>query len=166
MNVGPLLRFARWVLMLLKREIPHEKAKQRYGWLLEYEKDLAGWLEQFDLVEKTIKRVRLHGLNAGTRTELEKEWGAESQRPGTIMVRGHLRAYVAKNVRQAEEGETLAGSSEVLESAFGKLKAKVGESNKGELTGMALALGAILGKHEEGEVRKRWIPCPKRKPKG
>ena len=66
MNVGPLLRFARRVLALLKRQIPNEKAKQRYGWLLEYEGDLAGWLEQYDVVHKTIKRVRLFGLNAGT----------------------------------------------------------------------------------------------------
>ena len=166
MNVGPLLRFARRVLILLNREIPNEKAQQRYGWLLEYEADLTGWLEQYDLVEKSIQRVRLHGLHAGTLAELEKEWGPESKRPGTIMVRGYMRAYVTKNVRQAKEGETLAGSSEVLESAFGKLKAKLGESSKGELTGMALSLGAILGKHDEEEVRQALDAVPEKKADG
>jgi hypothetical protein len=80
MNVGPLLRFACRLLKLLKREIPHERAKHRYGWLREYEEDLAGWVEQYDLVDKTIKRVRLHGLHAGTLAELEKGWGAASER--------------------------------------------------------------------------------------
>ena len=47
MNVGPLLRFARRVLALLKRQKPNERAQQRYGWLLEYEGDLARWLEQY-----------------------------------------------------------------------------------------------------------------------
>ena len=98
--------------------------------------------------------------------ELEKEWGAESERPGTKMVRGHMRVYVRKNVRQAKEGETLAASSEVLESAFGKLKAKVGDSSKGELTGMAMSLGAILGKHEEGEVRQALDAVPEKKAEG
>jgi hypothetical protein len=166
MNVGPLLRFARRLLMLLNRESPHEKAKQRYGWLLEYEEDLAGWLEQYDLVEKTIKRVRLHGVNEGTLAELEKAWGAESERPASKMVRGHMRVYVRKNVRQTKEGETLAGSSEVLESAFGKLKAKVGDSCKGELTGLAMSLGAILGKHEEEEVRQALDAVPQKKAEG
>ncbi len=166
MNVGPLLRFACRVLKLLNREIPNEKAKQRYGWLLEYEEDLTRWLEQYDLVEKTIKRVRLHGLNAGTLAELEKEWGAESERAGTKMVRGHMRAYVSKNVRQAQAGETLAGSSEVLESAFGKLKAKAGESGKGELTGMAMSLGAILGRHDAEEVRQALDAVPQKKAEG
>jgi len=166
MNVGPVLRFARRVLGLLKRERPNEKAKQRYGWLLEHEEDLAGWFEQHEVVDKTIKRVRLFGLNAGTLSELEKEWGVLSERTGTQMVRGHMRAYVSKNVRQAEPGETLAGSSEVLESAFGKLKAKVGESGKGELTGMALALGAILGEYDEEEVRQALDAVPQKKAEG
>jgi hypothetical protein len=166
MNVGPLLRFARRLLTLLKREIPSPRAQQRYGWLLEYEEDLVRWLEQYDLVEKTIKQVRLHGLNAGTLAEVEKAWGPESERPGTKMVRGHMRAYVSKNVRQAAEGETLAGSSEVLESAFGKLKAKVGESGKGELTAMAMSLGAMLGKHEEAEVRQALEAVPEKKAEG
>jgi hypothetical protein len=166
MNIGPLLRFARRVLALLKREKPNEKAKERYGWLLEYEEDLAGWLEQYDVVEKTIKRVRLHGLNEQTREELEKEWGVVSQRTGTQMVRGHMRAYVSKNVRQVQPGETLAGSSEVLESAFGKLKAKAGESGKGELTAIAMSLGAILGKHDEEEVRQALDAVPQKKADG
>jgi hypothetical protein len=166
MNVGPLLRFACRLLKLLKRETPNEKAKQKYGWLLEYEEDLAGWLEQYDVVEKTIKRVRLHGLNAGTLAELEKEWGTESARTGTKMVLGHMRAYVTKNVRQAGEGETLVGSSEVLESAFGKLKAKMGKNGKGELTALSLSLGAILGKHDEEEVRQALDAVPEKKAEG
>jgi hypothetical protein len=166
MNVGPLLRFGRRVLGLLQREQPHAKAQQRYGWLLEYAEDLARWLEQYDLVDKTIKRVRLHGLHAGTLAALEQEWGAESELPGTKMVRGHMRAYVSKHVRPAKEGEILAGSSEVLESAFGKLKAKVGESGKGELTGMAMSLGAILGKHDEAEVRQALDAVPQKKAEG
>ena len=166
MNVGPLLRFAHRVLRLLKREMPNEKAKQRYGWLLEYEEDMAGWWEQHEVVDKTMKRVRRHGVNAGTSEELEKEWGVLSARTGTQMVRGYMRAYVSKNLRQAEEGETLAGSSEVLESAFGKLKAKAGKNGRGELTGMALALGAIVGEHDEEEVRQALDAVPEKKAEG
>jgi hypothetical protein len=166
MNVGPLLRFARRVLALLKRERSNKKAKEKYSWLLEYEEDLAGWLEQYAVVEKTIKRVRLHGLNAATQEELEKEWGALSERTGTQMVRGHMRAYLAKNVRQAKDGETLPGSDEILEAALGQMKAKAGERGTGELTGMALALGAILGKRDEEDVRQALDAVPQKKAEG
>lgn len=168
MSVGPLLRFARRVLALLKRVNPNARARLRYGWLLEYEEDLARWLAQYDLVEKTIKCVRLHGLNSTTLENLEKEWGPESADAdtGTRMVRGYLRVYVRKGERQLKEGETLAGSSEILESAFGKLKAKAGESGKGELTGMAMALGTILGKHDEEAVREGLENVPQKKADG
>jgi hypothetical protein len=166
MNVGPLLRFARRVLQLLHRQPPHARTQAIYGWLLGYEEDLMRWLEQYDVVEKTIKRVRLYGLNEGTLAELEKEWGQLGLWPGTIMVRGHMRAYVSKNVRQAQPGETLAASSEVLESAFGKLKAKTGESGKGEITGLALALGTILSKQDEEEVRQALDSVPQKKAEG
>lgn len=82
MSVGPLLRFARRVLALLKRASPNARAQLRYGWLLEYEEDLARWLVQYDLVDKTIKHVRLHGVNSTTLENLEKEWGPESADPG------------------------------------------------------------------------------------
>jgi hypothetical protein len=98
--------------------------------------------------------------------ELEEEWGVLSEQTGTQMVRGYMRAYVSKNVRQAVAGETLVGSSEVLESAFGKLKAKAGESGQGELTALALSLGAILGKHDEKEVREALDAVPQKKAEG
>jgi hypothetical protein len=166
MNVGPLLRFARRLLVLLKREKPNERVQLRYGWLKEYEEDLARWLGQYDLVEKTIKRVRLHGVNSQTEEKLEQEWGPESEEGGMKMVRGFLRVYVRKVERQTKEGETLAGSSEILESAFGKLRAKAGESGKGELTGIAMSLGAILGKHDQEDIRRGLDAVPQKKADG
>ena len=166
MNVGPLLRFAGRVLELLNREKPDEKVVRRYGWLTEYADDLAGWREQHELVEKAIRRVRLHGLNTETLGELEKEWGPENSRPGTVMTRGYLRVYVNNNVKNARPGETLAGSSEALESAFGKLKSKMGEDGKGDLTGMALALGAILGRPDGEEIREALDAVPQKKAAG
>jgi hypothetical protein len=166
MNIGPVLRFARRVLVLLHRDSPNERARQRYGWLLDYEADLAGWAEQYEVVDKAIRRVRLHGLHAGTLAELEQDWGPASERPGIGMVRGHLRAYVSRTVRQAATGETLAGSSEVLEAAFGKLKAKAGAGGQRELTGLALALGAIVGQAGEEEVRQALDAVPQKKADG
>jgi hypothetical protein len=73
--------------------------------LLGYEPDLVRWVEQYEGVEKTTRRVRLHGLQAGTLGELEQDRGAASGRPGTGMVRWHLRAYVSRAVRLAAAGE-------------------------------------------------------------
>ena len=166
MNVGPVLRFAVRVLTMLLMEKPNEKVKERYGWMLEYEQQLRGWNEEYELVQKAIRQVRVQGLSEGTLAELEKQWGEESSREGTRMVRGHLRAYVRRQVRGLGTGKKLVGSSEVLESAFGKLKAKLGESQGGELTALTVSLGAMLGKRDEEQVRQALESVPEKKAEG
>jgi hypothetical protein len=122
MSVGPLLRFAKRVLQLLEREKPHEKVVARYGWLRDYGEALEGWLEEHRLVQTTIEWVRRYGINSETLEKLEQTWGKLSERPSTAMVAGYMRVYVRKYSRQAQPGETLVGSTEALESSFGKLK--------------------------------------------
>lgn len=162
MNVGPLLRFLGRVLGLLLRETPHPGAKEKYGWLLDYRVALQGWLEEYRVVHTTLQRVRRHGLNADTLAAVEQAWGELSDRRGTAMVAGYMRAYARRYGKLAKQGETLAGSSEALESSFGKLKRLEGDASRGGFTGMVLALGAILGNASDAEVREALEAVPKK----
>jgi hypothetical protein len=166
MNVGPLLRFASRVLRLLERPTPDGRVLEKYGWLLDYRAALTGWLEEHRLVQTTIERVRRHGVDGHTLAALEKSWGPLSDRPGTTMVAGHLRAYARRYGSQAQEGETLAGSTEVLESSFGKLKRLQGDASAGGFTGLVLALGALTGQADESEVRKALDAVPGKEAEG
>jgi hypothetical protein len=166
MNVGPLLRFAGRVLRLLQGETPAERVVEKYGWLLDYREALTGWLEEHRLVQKTIEQVRRHGVDAHTLAELEKSWGQLSDRAGTKMVAGHLRAYARRYGSQAEEGEPLVGSTEVLESSFGKLKRLQGDASAGGFTGLVLALGALTGTADEAEVRQALDAVPGKEAEG
>ena len=71
MNVHVQLRFARRVMKLLQREVPHPKAAEYYGWLKDYQEDLAVWEREHGLVQTTIELVRVQGLHAGTLPLLE-----------------------------------------------------------------------------------------------
>ncbi len=82
------------------------------------------------------------------------------------MTRGCLRAPGRNTVNNARPGETPAGSREVLASAYGKLKSKMGEAGKGELTGMALALGAVLGRPDGKDIRAALDAVPQKKAVG
>jgi hypothetical protein len=166
MNVAPLLRFASRVLRLLERETPNERVLEKYGWLLGYGEALAGWLEEHRLVQTTIERVRRHGVDGSTLAALEKSWGERSSRPGTTMVAGHMRAYARRYGGRAAEGETLVGSTEALESSFGKLKRLEGNASAGGFTGMVLALGALTGNANEVEVREALEAVPRKEAEG
>jgi len=166
MNVGPLLRFASRVLRLLQVETPAARVAEQYGWLLEYQDALRGWLEEHRVVQLTIERVRRHGVNADTLAALEAVWGPLSDRPGTKMVAGHMRAYARRYGSLAEQGETLVGSTEVLESSLGKLKRLQGDTAAGGFTGLVLALGALTGPSDEAEVRQALDAVPNKEAEG
>ena len=101
-------------------------------------------------------------MNAKTLAELERSWGQLSNRTGTAMVAGSMRVYARKYGGLAGEGEVLVGSSEVLESSFGKLKRLEGDASQAGFTAMVLALGAILGQPGEADVRHALEAVPKK----
>lgn len=64
-----------------------------------------------------------------------------------------LLEFVDENAALAGEGESLPGSSEVLESIFGKYKNMQGESGQFGVTGMVLSIGALIGRVTIESVR-------------
>jgi hypothetical protein len=166
MNVRVLLRFARKVLCVLDSPTPNASVEEKYGWLRGFREELSGWLEQHQLVQTTIDHVRRCGLNAATEGELERAWGRLSERPATAMVAGYLRVYARNYGSQARSGETLVGSTDALESSFGKLKRLEGQASGGGFSGMVLALGALTGETDESTVQAALENVPNKKADG
>ena len=82
------------------------------------------------------------------------------------MVAGYLRVYARKYGSQARAGETLVGSTDALESSFGKLKSLEGEASAGGFSGLVLALGALTGKADESTVQAALENVPIKKAEG
>ena len=74
--------------------------------------------------------------------------------PSSERLADELREFVAAQSSQARPGERLPGSTEVLESCFGKFKALEKDQAKGGFTGLLLAFGALLTKTTSDVVRK------------
>jgi hypothetical protein len=164
MNVGVQLRFARRVLKLLTRPVPHEKAVTYYGWLLDYQADLAVWQREHGLVQTTIALLRVHGLHGESLAELDKSWGPISGPDSTRDIAESLRAYVTRH-KPEDAAVRFAASSEVLESAFGKLKRLERDQSSDGLTGLVLALGAMMGNTSGEDLRQALEATPQKKVK-
>jgi hypothetical protein len=160
MNVGVQLRFARRVLKLLTRPVPHEKATAYYGWLLDYQADLAVWQREHALVQTTIELLRVEGLHAESLPQLQKSWGEIGGPESTQAIAAGLRTYVNEN--KPTGTERLVASSEVVESGFGKLKRLERDQSSGGLTGLVLALGAMMGQWSEEELRQGLETTPEK----
>ncbi len=166
MNVGPTLRFAGRVLKLLDTGTPSARTEEHYGWLREYREALTGWTSEQAVAEAAVRHVRTHGVGQNTATALETEWTQVEWTPGARDVAARLRTAVRTEGAQAKPGESLVGSTEVLESTFGTLKRLEGSYAGDGFTGLSLALGAILGNRSEEQVREALEAVPKKEADG
>lgn len=166
MNVGPTLRFAGRVLKLLDTGTPSARTEEHYGWLGEYREALTGWTSEQAVAEAAVRHVRTHGVGQDTATALASAWSQVEWTPGARDVAARLRTAVRTEGAQAQPGESLVGSTEVLESTFGTLKRLEGSYAGDGFTGLSLALGAILGDRSEEQVREALEAVPKKEAEG
>ncbi len=162
MNVGAQLQFAGRVLEHLEGGAPRAKAVEFYGWLEEYRGDLAVWRREHGLVQAMIGLVRVQGLHAGTPALLEAAWGEIGPRESTLRIAGKLREYAATYGPKGP-GERFAASTEILESAFGKFKRIERQQSQDGLTGLVLAVGALVGTGSEADLREALDATPQKK---
>jgi hypothetical protein len=162
MNVGPTLRFARRVLQLLDASTSSARVEDHYGWLRAYREAVANWTSEQAAAESTVRHVRTHGVTRDTAARLDRLWSTQELTPGAREVAARLRASVAAEATQAKPGETLVGSTEVLESIFGKLKRLEGSYAGDGFTSLALALGAIVGDRTEQQIQQALDTVPKK----
>ena len=122
-----------------------EAIQPKLDWLVPFREELAEWNELLTLVETTESYVRTQGLFPDCDQELRRILRL-SPHPTerTIRIRWSLIEQVLDASLKAQPGERLLGSSEVLESVFGKFKYMQHEHEKGSLTGMVLAIPAMV----------------------
>jgi hypothetical protein len=94
------------------------------------------------IIEKALDFVRCRGLTARAGRELEAILPSASGSAGEL--REQLLEFVTDESSKVRQGERLPGTTEVLESCFGKLKALEDGQSKSGFTGLVLSLGAMV----------------------
>ena len=76
-----------------------------------------------------------------------------------------MRDYVAR-YQPTKEGERFVASTEVLESSFGKLKRLEQDQSGDGITGLALAMGVIVGTLSDADLKEALEAVPQKKADG
>ncbi|MGL5094262.1 MAG: hypothetical protein ACRDD1_01645 [Planctomycetia bacterium] len=155
LSVGKFVRFGRIVLRKLQEAAPDAEVVRRYGWVAEYAESLRAWSEQMELVQATLRQVRVEGLFSRGEAVFDEEVErlATSENEVTRLLRNRLRAYVGRYGRGLESGERRVGSTEVLESAFGVQKRLSRDQSASGLTALSVGLGAMLGESTPEQMK-------------
>ena len=166
MSVDRFVRYASWLLGKLQGTQPGEVVEREYGWLRGFASELPHWREQLRLSQTLLRQVRVDGLHCWSLDNLEENWGEVLPHPTTELLVGRLRGYVQRYRGQLRGSETLVGSTEILESAFGKQKRIVSDQSASGLTGLSLALGPMLGGMSDETIRAGLDAVPEKESTG
>ena len=124
--------------------ISADRAQEKLGWLEAYREPLWGWWSCHRVIAAVLEFVRSEGLYVRASVALEQKVPAASGDAGVL--REELIEFVMNESAKARPGERLPGTTEVLESCFGKLKALESSQSKSGFTGLVLSLGAVVSK--------------------
>jgi hypothetical protein len=142
---------------LAKLGISADRVEVKLGWLRDFGEALGEWWSYHEQIGGALELVRRKGLSAGLGEEL-----AESL-PKAVGAAGELGAELIEFVRsessKAGPGEILPGTTEVVESCFGKLKSLEGEQSRSGFTGLVLSLGAMVSSWTAAEVCEALERC-------
>jgi hypothetical protein len=153
MNLGPLLSWGQKLLGFLtggpteaKVKFDWARVREKFGVLEGYREALNGWGELLAVAETAEKHVREHGVSRMGHLVLRHQLPRELKTERGRRVWEELVEHIRQEGAKAQEGERLLGSSEVIESVFGKFKWLERTQAQSGLTGLLLALPAIVSK--------------------
>lgn len=120
------------------------RLEAKLGWLREFREDLAQRRQWQTIVDVTVGLVGREGLHAKAAVLLDRELRPLAQTAAGRRLAAELLWFVRKQASQAKPAERLPGSTEALESCFGRFKVLERDQAKGGFTSLLLGFGMSL----------------------
>jgi hypothetical protein len=151
MNLQPQLEWAEGVLDIL-REPPAkvlawasvERLQAKFGWLNAFGDALAEWSHWQQVVNIAVTHVGHSGITRTTAKEIYQQMPRPFAHASTTALAQELVQFTGAQAKQVLPGERFPGSTEVLESCFGKMKELEKQQSRGGFTNLLIAFGAML----------------------
>lgn len=170
MNLEVLVRWGKRALVLLERiekkgdtRKSYQKIKSKLGWLSQFREPLKEWDEICQVTISAESFVRQQGLSKGCDLDLSKRFDSGITSPIAIQIRKQILDFVKNQSLKAKPNERLPGSSEVIESVFGKMKWLEKDQAKSGFTGLILGVAAIVSHTTQEVVTKAMETVPTKK---
>jgi hypothetical protein len=94
----------------------------KFGWLFNYEQDINTYTEIFTQIHSVQKQLKTQGLHSQSLEEWLKTISIDSLTPRGQKFQEKIIEYLTVETHQIPVGQILLGTSDVVESLFGKYK--------------------------------------------
>lgn len=130
---------------------PDKELLEKYcGWIRQYKKIIERLKQLNCISQKAREHIREHGLYANSEEQLDialdKVTELFSFDLEVCEYAGELIDFVREQSKLVPTGQVWIGSSEIIESLFGKLKCLEHDQSKGGFTSLVLGVAACVGK--------------------
>jgi len=151
MNIEELVKWGIDKLYLINNfdefgclECTKEYVADKIGWLVDFQDDLQQWNDLIHIVKEAESFIKFQGYYKNYHVDLMQipTFNAESYR--AMCVKEELLDFIEQESMKAKKDERLLGSSEIIESVFGKMKRLEHDQVKSGFTVFVLSLAAIV----------------------
>ena len=153
MNLRSIIVWAQNILCFIsnKNEVKvngfeYTLVNEKLGWIVKFSCSIVAWTQILDIAEKAESYVREKGLFKGASQKFEKSIEGLKLSGQAKSIKEKLIKLIEIESEKAGQFETLLGTSEIIESVFGKCRNVEQEQTKSGITGLTLALPAFIGK--------------------
>jgi hypothetical protein len=167
MNLQSMLGWAQRILTVLDDPtlIPtsfssNERLEMKFGWLREYRSDVQLWCGWLAITDASLDLVRRGGYCEATSAAiwplLEPHCDSDLKRKLT----SELIVRVKQECSKVPVGSRMPGSTEILESSFGKLKSLEGTQSKSGFSSLVLVWAALFGTITMATIKAAMVTTP------
>ena len=164
MNLERQLAWGKRVLAILNAPPPPagpvlhsvtpERLKEKLGWVEAFADDLTEWSQWQQVVGVVVPLVNCQGIYRGVTNLLSRQLSQmDALGNSAKQLAAELTGFVQSQERLVSPGERFPGSTEVLESCFGKFKQLEKQQSRGGFTQLLLGFGSMLAKLVPETVR-------------
>ena len=151
-----------------KQEYNNKDIKRKMSWVMDFGDDIQYWNTLLDMATITENVIRKKRISDDTGLKLEKNLNDNlpAQKLTNSLAqqfKNDIIEFANAESKKAKPGEHLLGSSEIIESVFGKQKFIEKEQSKSGFTSLLLTLGAIVSETNTVVIKKALESTPVKK---
>jgi hypothetical protein len=167
MNLQSMLGWAQRILTVLDDPtlIPSsfssdERLQAKFAWLTEYRSDVQLWCSWLAIIDASLDLVRRGGYCEATSAAIGPllEPHCDSDLKRTLA--SELIVRVEQECSKVPSGSRVPGSTEILESSFGRLKSLEGSQSKSGFTSFILVWAALFGTTMTDTIKAALLATP------
>ena len=120
--------------------------QEKLGWLSPYKNEIASYAEMIELVQTVQQQVKQQGLSQTSRTDFEDSLQDKVLTAPAEQLKKQIIGYLTQEGGKIPAGEILLGTSDIIESIFGKYKQYTANNPLKEVGKMILTIPLCVTK--------------------